>query len=50
MPKLDGKSYKYDTKGMKAYIKALRKKRKKSKKDIYDGVNGVDSNPANTGA
>ena len=53
MPKLNGKKYGYDKKGVKAYIQALKKKRmkpKKVKKKIYDGVNGVDSNPANTGA
>ena len=34
MPSLDGKKYGYDKKGVKAYVKALKKKRKK-KEDGY---------------
>ena len=35
MPKLDDKNFKYDKKGMKAYIKALKKKRKKRNRPAY---------------
>ena len=33
MPKLDGKKFKYDKEGMKAYIIALKKKRKSEYED-----------------
>ena len=36
MPKLDGKKYKYDKKGMIAYLKAKRKK-KKGRNGYYYG-------------
>ena len=42
MPKLDGKKYKYDKKGMIAYLKAKRKKKKK-------GRNGDDYGQIPTG-
>ena len=36
MPKLDGKKYKYDKKGMIAYLKAKRKKKKRGRNgDVY---------------
>ncbi len=41
------------SKNGKYLIKGLKRKRMKSKKikkKIYDGVDGVESNPANTGA
>ena len=42
MPKLDGKTYGYDKKGMSAYKKALKKisiKKKKKKSEYGDGMN-----------
>ena len=44
MPNLAGKKYKYDKKGVKAYIKALKKKRKKETDYEYNGGN-VPGNP-----
>ena len=38
MPKLDGKSYSYDKKGMKKYIQALKKKRKIKKTEEYGDI------------
>ena len=40
MPKLGNKKYNYDEKGVKAYIKALKKKRKKTSKSIMDENDG----------
>jgi len=46
MPKLDGKKYKYDKKGMIAYLKAKRKKRKQSRYgQIPVGSLGGGENP-----
>ena len=38
MPKLDGKKYKYDKKGMKAYITELKKKRKEDEDEAHTGL------------
>tara|TARA_R100000278_G_scaffold2675_2_gene5189 strand:+ start:2669 stop:2824 length:156 start_codon:yes stop_codon:yes gene_type:complete len=47
MPSLDGKKYSYDKKGVKAYVKALKKKRKK-KEDDY--MHQADQGLANGGS
>tara|TARA_Y100000593_G_scaffold94062_1_gene191432 strand:- start:2971 stop:3123 length:153 start_codon:yes stop_codon:yes gene_type:complete len=47
MPKLDGKKYSYDEKGLKSYIKALKKKRKKKDSGDEDSSANGGNMPGN---